>query len=112
MARTIWTTDWCSRRWAMTRMSVPCRRDLACYRNDGHPGDHLYPTSESVPVLSAEEEPRGWTVWDLDTGNACGWYATETEARVRRDAFAAANPDSDDDFIVFHDPMTSESVPS
>ena len=26
-------------------MSVPCRRDLACYRNDGHPGECMYPTS-------------------------------------------------------------------
>ena len=30
-------------------MSVPCRRDLACYRDDGHPGDCAYPTPETVP---------------------------------------------------------------
>ena len=30
-------------------MSVPCRRDLACYRNDGHPGDCAYPRPETVP---------------------------------------------------------------
>ena len=30
-------------------MAVPCRRDLACYRNDGHPGDCAYPTPETVP---------------------------------------------------------------
>ena len=35
-------------------MSVPCRRDLACYRNDGHPGDCAYPTPETVPQPTIE----------------------------------------------------------
>ena len=29
-------------------MSVPCRRDLTCYRNDGHDGDCAYPTPETA----------------------------------------------------------------
>jgi len=34
-------------------MSVPCRRDLACYRNDGHDGDCMYPTADTKPVPTA-----------------------------------------------------------
>ena len=30
-------------------MSVPCRRDLACFRNDGHPGECAYPTPGTTP---------------------------------------------------------------
>ena len=34
----------------MTRaITPPCRRDLACYRNDGHPEDHAYATPDTVP---------------------------------------------------------------
>jgi len=38
-------------------MSVPCRRDLACYRNDGHPGDCAYPTPETVPQPALTPPP-------------------------------------------------------
>jgi len=41
-------------------MSVPCRRDLACYRNDGHTGDHAYATPKTVPqpvTLAATPAP-------------------------------------------------------
>jgi len=34
-------------------MAVPCRRDLACYRNDGHDGDCMYPTADTKPVPTA-----------------------------------------------------------
>jgi hypothetical protein len=30
-------------------MAVPCRRDLACYRNDGHDGDCMYPSRYTPP---------------------------------------------------------------
>ena len=31
-------------------MSTPCQSDLACYRDDGHTGDHAYPTPQTVPL--------------------------------------------------------------
>jgi hypothetical protein len=34
----------------MTREpSRPCQSDLACYRQDGHTGNHAYPTDDTVP---------------------------------------------------------------
>ena len=35
-------------------MSVPCRRDLACYRNYGHDGGCAYATPETVPQPTIE----------------------------------------------------------
>lgn len=36
-------------------MTEPCRADLACCRNAGHSGEHLYPTVDGVTV---EPQPR------------------------------------------------------
>jgi len=42
----------------MTRASTPpCMADLACYRNDGHDGDHTYPTPETQPEPAAPSQP-------------------------------------------------------
>lgn len=68
-------------------MSEPCQRDLACYRNDGHDGNHAYPTPDTrpqpalpdptltdpkSPVVDMFEEVRRWVAAigsvDLDTG--------------------------------------------
>jgi len=42
----------------MTRASTPaCTSDLACFRNDGHAGDHAYATPETVPQPVATPAP-------------------------------------------------------
>ena len=39
-------------------MNWPCRRDLACYRNDGHHGECAYPTPDTAPRHVPAAEPR------------------------------------------------------
>ena len=45
-------------------MSLACQSDLACFRNDGHAGDHAYATPETVP------QPVAATPAPLDTRHA------------------------------------------
>lgn len=47
---------------------------------------------------------RGWVIWDNDTMNMVGWYATEAEARAALTDLIAANPGWGDDLQVFEDP--------
>jgi hypothetical protein len=36
----------------MSRYTPPCQWDLACVRDAGHDGDHLYPTPDTKPQPS------------------------------------------------------------
>jgi hypothetical protein len=67
----------------MTRtMSVPCRRDLACYRDDGHPGDCAYPTPETVPQPAmTPRTPTTAALHEEHTCRDCGAVITLPYAR-------------------------------
>jgi hypothetical protein len=41
----------------MSRYTPPCQWDLACVRDAGHDGDHLYPTPDTKPQPSVLRAP-------------------------------------------------------
>jgi hypothetical protein len=63
----------------MSRYTPPCQWDLACVRDAGHNGDHLYPTPDTKPQPSLPDgaEDTGWRcpdcgLWGDKHAKTCG----------------------------------------
>ena len=71
-------------------MSLACQSDLACFRNDGHAGDHAYATPETVPQPVATPAPLDCPV----CGGKAGIHQRHTPAPLdeRPPALPPANP--------------------
>ena len=85
----------------MTRASTPaCTSDLACFRNDGHTGDHAYATPDTGPQPVADR-PEG-------TIRRKVWFSETLALGLGASLLTWGEPDDDG----FYTPTLTRAIPA